>query len=35
MVIVFFITSADSDALVLDLLASRGNQPSPKWQRLF
>ena len=35
MVIVFFITSADSGALVLDMLASRGNQPSPKWQRLF
>ena len=35
MVIVFFITSADSGALVLDMLSSRGNQPSPKWQRLF
>lgn len=35
MVIVFFITSADSGALVLDMLASHGSQPSPKWQRLF
>ena len=35
MVIVFFITSADSGALVLDMLSSRGNAPSPKWQRLF
>lgn len=35
MVIVFFVTSADSGALVLDMLSSRGNQPSPKWQRLF
>ncbi len=37
MVIVFFVTSADSGALVLDMLASRTseNQPSPLWQRLF
>ena len=37
MVIVFFVTSADSGALVLDMLASRHhtNGPSPLWQRLF
>ncbi|MBX9756049.1 MAG: choline BCCT transporter BetT [Pseudomonadaceae bacterium] len=37
MVIVFFVTSADSGALVLDMLASRSNEngPAPLWQRLF
>lgn len=35
MVIVFFVTSADSGALVIDLLASKENMPSPVWQRIF
>src|SRR5690554_825453 len=35
MVVVFFITSADSGALVVDLLASRGATHSPVWQRIF
>lgn len=35
MVIVFFITSADSGALVVDLLASEENTHSPVWQRIF
>src|SRR5690606_11305229 len=35
MVIVFFVTSADSGALVVDLLASGGNTRTPVWQRLF
>lgn len=37
MVIIFFVTSADSGALVLDMLSSRSHQlgTSPVWQRLF
>lgn len=35
MVVVFFVTSADSGALVIDLLASKENEPSPVWQRVF
>ncbi len=35
MVIVFFVTSADSGALVVDLLASGGAEKSPVWQRIF
>jgi len=35
MVIVFFVTSADSGALVIDMLASGGREDTPVWQRLF
>ncbi|VCU68111.1 High-affinity choline transport protein [Pigmentiphaga humi] len=35
MVLVFFVTSADSGALVMDLLASGGAEASPVWQRIF
>lgn len=35
MVLVFFITSADSGALVVDMLASGGKGNTPVWQRLF
>lgn len=35
MVLVFFVTSADSGALVVDMLASGGNDNTPVWQRLF
>lgn len=35
MVLVFFVTSADSGALVVDLLASNGAEGSPVWQRIF
>ncbi len=35
MVIVFFVTSADSGALVVDMLASSGETHSPLWQRVF
>ncbi|MCW2271359.1 High-affinity choline transport protein [compost metagenome] len=35
MVVVFFVTSADSGALVVDMLASSGQQASPLWQRIF
>lgn len=35
MVLVFFVTSADSGALVVDMLASGGNDNTPVWQRFF
>ncbi|HLR29648.1 MAG TPA: choline BCCT transporter BetT [Paenalcaligenes sp.] len=35
MVLVFFVTSADSGALVVDMLASGGDDNTPVWQRLF
>jgi len=35
LVITFFITSADSGALVVDTIASGGNDKNPVWQRIF
>jgi choline/glycine/proline betaine transport protein len=35
MVVVFFVTSADSGALVVDMLASGGRAQTPAWQRMF
>jgi len=35
MVLVFFVTSADSGALVVDQLASGGAENPPVWQRIF
>ncbi|MDU4584375.1 MAG: BCCT family transporter [Enterobacter hormaechei] len=35
MVIVFFVTSADSGAMVVDTLASGGMANTPVWQRIF
>ncbi|MCF7201432.1 BCCT family transporter [Pseudomonas oligotrophica] len=35
MVVVFFVTSADSGALVVDMLASGGHPGTPAWQRVF
>ena len=35
MVVVFFVTSADSGALVVDMLASGGKDQTPTWQRVF
>ncbi|MCB5363048.1 choline BCCT transporter BetT [Pusillimonas sp. CC-YST705] len=35
MVLVFFVTSADSGALVVDMLASGGRENTFAWQRLF
>lgn len=35
MVVVFFVTSADSGALVVDMLASGGQGQTPVWQRIF
>ncbi len=35
MVILFFVTSADSGSLVIDMLASGGQTETPIWQRIF
>jgi len=35
MVVVFFVTSADSGALVINILASGGNENPPVWQRVY
>ncbi|WP_370545797.1 choline BCCT transporter BetT [Edwardsiella tarda] len=35
MVVVFFVTSADSGAMVMDTLASGGAKHTPLWQRIF
>ena len=35
MVIVFFVTSCDSGAMVIDMLASGGESDTPLWQRVF
>jgi len=35
MVVVFFVTSADSGAMVVDTLASGGTDKTPLWQRIF
>lgn len=35
MVAVFFVTSADSGALVVDMIASGGAMNTPMWQRIF
>ncbi|MFJ1300858.1 BCCT family transporter [Pseudomonadota bacterium AL_CKDN230030165-1A_HGKHYDSX7] len=35
MVLVFFVTSADTGALVVDMLASGGADNAPVWQRVF
>ena len=35
MVIVFFVTSCDSGAMVIDMLASNGNNNTPLWQRFY
>ncbi|KEQ16431.1 BCCT family transporter [Endozoicomonas numazuensis] len=35
MVVVFFVTSSDSSAMVIDMLASRGEGKTPVWQRIF
>src|SRR5690606_28334970 len=35
LVVVFFVTSADSGALVIDMLSSRDDRESPVWQRIF
>jgi choline/glycine/proline betaine transport protein len=35
LVAVFFVTSADSGALVIDTLASGGAEETPRWQRIY
>lgn len=35
MIVIFFITSADSSALVVDMLCSNGNDRTPIWQKIF
>lgn len=35
MVVVFFVTSADSGAMVVDAIASGGSNNTPIWQRIF
>ncbi|MCW8127284.1 BCCT family transporter [Microbulbifer halophilus] len=35
LVIVFFVTSADSGALVMNMLSSHGRDDTPMWQRIF
>jgi choline/glycine/proline betaine transport protein len=35
LVAVFFVTSADSGALVIDTLASGGEEDTPRWQRIY
>ncbi|KOC89094.1 choline BCCT transporter BetT [Winslowiella iniecta] len=35
MVVVFFVTSADSGAMVVDTLAADGTENTPVWQRIF
>ena len=35
LVVIFFVTSADSGALVIDMLSSRDDGESPVWQRIF
>ncbi|MEP4556801.1 BCCT family transporter [Cobetia amphilecti] len=35
MVIVFFVTSADSGSMVVDMLASGGREDTPIWQRIY
>nr|WP_100656698.1 choline BCCT transporter BetT [Alteromonas flava] len=35
MVIIFFVTSCDSGAMVVDMLCSHGNNNTPVWQRIY
>ncbi|PSM51714.1 BCCT (betaine/carnitine/choline) family transporter [Campylobacter blaseri] len=35
MIIIFFVTSADSAAMVIDMLCSNGKDDTPKWQKLW
>ena len=35
MIVIFFVTSCDSGAMVVDMLCSNGNNNTPLWQRLF
>jgi choline/glycine/proline betaine transport protein len=35
MIVVFFVTSCDSGAMVVDMLCSNGNNNTPLWQRIY
>ena len=35
MIVIFFVTSCDSGAMVIDMLCSNGRNDTPVWQRLF
>lgn len=35
MVVIFFVTSCDSGAMVVDMLCSHGNNDTPVWQRIY
>lgn len=35
MIVIFFVTSCDSGAMVIDMLCSNGKTDTPVWQRLF
>ncbi len=35
MIVIFFVTSCDSGAMVLDMLCSHGKNDTPLWQRLY
>ena len=35
MIVVFFVTSCDSGAMVIDMLCSHGNNNTPVWQRIY
>lgn len=35
MIVIFFVTSCDSGALVVDMLCSYGNNNTPQWQRVY
>ncbi|MDP5030211.1 choline BCCT transporter BetT, partial [Paraglaciecola sp.] len=35
MVVIFFVTSCDSGAMVVDMLCSHGNNNTPLWQRVY
>lgn len=35
MIVIFFVTSCDSGAMVIDMLCSNGRNDTPIWQRLF
>lgn len=35
MIVIFFVTSCDSGAMVIDMICSDGNNETPLWQRLY
>ncbi len=35
MIVIFFVTSCDSGAMVVDMLCSHGNNQTPLWQRVY